>query len=326
MKNIKLAICLILLLAMFSMPIQAQDMKKIAQAGMQFLKIDGTARGAAMAGAMTVDAFNASAVFYNPASLSWLESDFDIMANNTRWIADISYNHIAAAYSLESIGTFALSGVFTDYGDIERTQLSGDGYVSKGNINVGAYSFGLSYARNLMDNFSIGGTVKYVNQELGTSVMNDDSEKENKVDGWAFDFGTVFYPGWESFRFGISIRNFSREYQYEQESFELPLTFTIGAAMNMFDFVELEDQSLLLSIDAVHPRDYTERVHFGLEYQFMQLVSVRAGYKTNHDIEGLSGGLGVNFEFSGIGARVDYAYSDIQYFDAVHRVSAGFSF
>jgi long-subunit fatty acid transport protein len=326
MKNIKFTICLILLLALLVMPIQAQQMKKIAQAGMQFLKIDGTARGAAMGGAMTVDAYNASAVFYNPAALSFMNSEFDLLANTTRWIASINYHHIAAAYNLENIGTFALSGVFTDYGDIEGTQLSGDGYVSTGNVNISAYSFGLSYSRKLMESFSVGGTVKFVSQELGTSVMNNDAEKENKVDGVAFDFGTVFYPGWESFRFGISIRNFAREFEYEQESFELPLTFTIGVAMNMFDLIDMRDQNLLLSIDAVHPRDYTERVRFGLEYQFMELVSLRAGYKTNHDIEGFSGGLGVNFEFSGIGARVDYAYSDIQYFDAVHRISAGFSF
>jgi hypothetical protein len=58
----------------------------------------------------------------------------------------------------------------------------------------------------------------------------------------------------------------------------------------------------------------------------MDMFALRAGYKTNHDIEGLFGGLGVDVEFSGLGVRIDYAYSDIQFFDAVHRFSIGFSY
>jgi len=252
----------------------------------------------------------------------------DFMFNNTQWIADIKYNSVAVAYTFEDIGTFALQGLFADYGDIIGTRVASNeqGYISTGNIDVNAYSIGLSYARNLSEKFTVGGTVKYVSQSLGSNLMPDGSTKDNKVSGAAFDFGTIYYPGWKSLRFGFSVRNFAKEFEYEKESFELPLTFNIGFAMNLFDLIDIPNQSLLLSIDAVHPRDYSERMKFGAEYTLFDMVSVRAGYKTNHDIEGFSGGLGLFYEISGINLKVDYSYSSMEFFDAVNRFTVGFSF
>jgi hypothetical protein len=329
MKKISITFCVILLLVLVITPGYTQELKKAGQAGMQFLKIETGARPAAMAGAMTLAAFDASAVFYNPAGIGRMKSTFDFIANTTQWIADINYHSVSGAYTIDGIGTFALYGIFADYGDIQGTRRAPDteeGYISTGNIDISAYMAGISYARNLASNFTIGATVKYVAQELGSSLMNDGSTKKNDVSTLAFDFGTIFYPGWHSFGFGISVKNFSRELTYEEESFELPLTFTMGVSMNMFDLTDMKDQSLLLSVDAVHPRDYTERLKFGAEYIFMDIFALRAGYKTNHDVEGFFGGLGINVEFEGFGARINYAYSDIQFFDAVHRFSIGLSY
>jgi len=156
--------------------------------------------------------------------------------------------------------------------------------------------------------------------------MPSGETKDNKVNGLAFDFGTIFYPGWESFRFGMSIRNFAAEYEYERESFELPLQFTIGVAMDVMDMIGAQDQSLLVSVDAVHPRDFSERVNFGAEYTVFNIFALRAGYKTNHDNEGLTAGAGLFYEMSDMKLKVDYAYSDMEFFDAVHRISLGFSF
>jgi hypothetical protein len=124
----------------------------------------------------------------------------------------------------------------------------------------------------------------------------------------------------------MSVRNFSKEFEYERESFELPLTFNIGVSMNVMDLFDMPDQTLLLAVDAVHPRDYTERLKFGAEYLLLDMIAVRAGYKTNHDIESFSGGLGFAYEASGMNFHIDYSYSEIEFFDAVNRFTFGFSF
>jgi hypothetical protein len=38
------------------------------------------------------------------------------------------------------------------------------------------------------------------------------------------------------------------------------------------------------------PRDYGERMHFGLEYQWLQNYFLRLGYKANYDEEDLTAG------------------------------------
>jgi hypothetical protein len=328
MRKIKFMTTVILLLVFVATPVAAQEMKKIAQAGLQFLKIDPVARSASMGGAMTVVDFSSSAMFFNPAGIARMEKQFDISFNTNQWIADIQYNSVGAAYTFEGIGTFGVHGIFSDYGDIPGAQLADNdlGYEVIDNIDVNSYAVGISYGVNLSSNFAIGASARYVSQNLGSSVMNDGSTKKNEVSGMTFDFGTVFYPGWESFRFGISVKNFGDELTYERESFETPLTFTIGVAMNVLDLTSMEDQTLLVTFDAVHPRDYSERIKMGLEYLLFNMFAFRVGYITNHDVMGASAGLGFFYDLSGIGLRIDYAYSDTEYFDSVQRISAGFSF
>ena len=329
MKKIKIAVNLFILIAVFASPANAQ-LKKLAQTGLQFLKIDAGARAAAMGGAMTNAGYDANSVFYNPAGIARMEYGTDVLLNNTQWIADISYNSFSAAYTLEGIGTFGVHGLFTDYGDdIVGTRVAANeqGYITTGKVDVSGYSFGISYAKNLSDRFSVGGTIKFIGQSLGSNLMPNGNTKDNKVSGVAFDFGTIFYPGWESFRFGMSVRNFGPELQYEKESFEAPLTFTFGAAFNFLDMFEVgEEQQLLVSIDLQHPRDYTERVHMGAEYIFMDVLALRAGYKTNYDNEGLTFGAGLFYELSGVNLKVDYSYNDMEFFSGVNRFTVGFSF
>ena len=329
MKKINIILSLFIMLGMLSSPSYAQP-KKLAQTGLQFLKVDVGARTAAMGGINTTTNYDASAMFYNPAGMALMDTEWDFMANQTMWIADIGYSAIGLAKTFEGIGTFGISTVFADYGDIEGTVIAANeaGYIKTGNISVNAYAVGLSYARSLSEQFAIGGQVKYVTQELGESQMslNPDDIKENKVDGVAFDFGTVFYPGWNSFRFGMSVRNFGDELEYEKESFQIPLTFTFGIAMDVFDFTDIEDQSLVLAVDAIHPRDFTERVHVGMEYLFLDMFAVRGGYKFNYDIESFSGGLGFYMDISGLMVKADYSYSDMEYFDGVNRFTIGLGF
>jgi hypothetical protein len=327
MNRIKTILTSLLLVFAFTTVSEAQ-LKKLAQSGFQFLKIDVGARASSMAGAMTLSSYDANTVFYNPAGLGRMNMQFDFMANNTQWIADIQYNAIAGAYNAGDLGTFGLHFLFVDYGEIIGTRVAQNdqGFVETGNVDVGAYSLGLSYSRNLSEQFTIGGTVKFVSQKLGSNLMPNESTKENSASGISFDFGTIFYPGWESFRFGMSVRNFGAELEYEQESFELPLTFTAGVAMNVFDLSAIEDQTLLISLDVVHSRDYTERISLGAEYILYNMIALRGGYNSNHDIESFSAGLGMFYEFTGLKVKVDYSYSAMKYFDGVNRFTVGFSF
>jgi hypothetical protein len=326
---------LLILTLILITPLQSFALKKLGQTGLKFLDVGVGARPAAMAEAYTVISDDANAIFHNPAGIAQMEcKTFDMTVSRTQWFADISYNAIGIAVNGGVWGNFGLSVIpAPDYGEIFGTVVSDNeqGFEETGAVEVSAYAFGLAYGRKFTDKFMIGAHVKYAYQHLGQNPMMyrdpiTDSTwigtQVNELSTLAYDLGTIFYPGFKSFRFGMSIRNFSAAVVYEEYGFQLPLTFKIGIGMDILDlFGEHPGQSLLVAIDAVHPRDYTERILLGGEYS-IGLLKLRAGYKFNYSEEGLCAGVGIYTK----GVKLDYAYNAFGAFDLVNRVTLGVSF
>ena len=334
MKYIIKTLTVVFISIVLAAPAQA-DLKKTGQAGFKFLQIDMSARSAGMGSAFLMVGHDANSMFSNPSGIAYFEGDYDFFLTNTTWIADISYIGGGVLVNFGDIGTFGLNFITADYGTIYGTQIDvGDaGFVETGDIggDVGAYMVGLAYSKQISSKFAMGGQIKYAVQDLGKSQLNLAGDMvDNHATGVAYEFGTTFYPGLvESFRFGMSIKNFSEEVQYQQEGFQMPLTFLIGFAVDLFDIVGDVDQgmhSLTIDMDAVHPRDYTERIHLGAEYWFMDMIALRTGYKFNYDEEGYSFGVGAKLNVSGLNLKFDYAYTDFGIFDNVNRISFGASF
>jgi len=305
------------------------EINKVAQSGYQFLKIDSDARAAAMGGAFTLVGTGASSMFYNPAGMTEQHVNIDFFSTQTNWLADISYYTLGVTKKLGNFGVIGFSMQTSDYGSIIGTRVADNtaGFIETGNVEVEALAMGISFAKSLTDRFSVGGQVKFVSQSLGNTLMPDGAEKLNKTDGLAYDFGTIYYPGIKSFRFGMGVRNFSKNFKYEDDSFPLPLTFTMGVALDVMDFVGSfgENHNLLVEVDAVHPIDYTERVNMGIEYGFKKIFFLRGGYKFNHDTEGLSLGVGFSIQLIGLMTKFSYSFNDAGAFSPVNRISVGIS-
>ncbi len=259
-----------------------------------------------------------------------MDNSLDFTSTLTNWIAGINYGGAAVVKNLGIWGNVGASVVYSDYGEIEGTIVSGNeqGYESTGNVDVGAYAVGISYARSLTTRFSIGGQIKYAYQHLGSNVVEEGgASQKNEVSGLVFDFGTIFYTGFLSHRIGMSVRNFSPQFEYEETPFDLPLTFNIGTAMDILDLIKPDHTNpLILSIDAVHPRDFTERVHIGGEYWYNDIIALRGGYLFNYDEQSFSAGIGLKQTIMGMDIKVDYAYSAFGIFSSVNRFSFGLQF
>jgi long-subunit fatty acid transport protein len=322
---------LLVALLTLSNPLHGEDFKKVAQAGMSWLSIPIGARGAALGNAYVAIANDASSVFWNPAGLAFTDG-IHAFFNQTRWIADININAGVASYDAGSIGVFGLSFLAMDWGTLEGTRRANNeqGFVETGSFSPSDWLIGLTYARQISNSFSIGGTVKYISENLGSNMIgsfDDPKEYTAEMDVLAFDFGTTYFTGYKDLRFAMSLTNFSREPKYVSESFSLPLTFKFGVAMDMTRIWQEESQHVLtLAIDAMHPRDYTERVHVGAEYSFRNMLFLRGGYKTNYDEQDVSLGGGVHYTFGEITLGLDYSYVMFTNFDAVHMFSFDFVF
>lgn len=322
----------ILVALLLASPAEAQK-KKLAQAGFQSLKIGLSARAEAMAGAYSMVGDDADAMFYNPAGLAQMASRFEISAHYVPWIADITFTALGIAYKTD-FGVFAIDFASTNYGDIIGTQVATteQGYVETGKVDVGSYFTSLAYSRRLTDKFTIGGQLRYVSEHLGSNLISpvgtSTQTVENRASAVSLAFGTIYYTGLKSLQLGINIRNFSPEAEYEKTGFQAPLTFDIGVALDLMDLYpgEHPDHSLMLALNATHPRDFSERINVGAEYWYQSLLALRCGYKFNHDTEGFATGAGVKYKIGETAVRIDYSYSLTQYFDNVSRISLGVSF
>ncbi len=318
--------------------------QKLAQTGFQFLSVGLDARATGMGEAFTTIEGSSAAMFYNPAGIAGVGTLIDISASQLKWLADIKYlsGSIAIAPWEGKYGVVGVSLVNVNYGQFNFTRVANNdqGYVDiDGWPAPNATMVGLGYGRSLSDKFSIGGEVKYAYQNLGKSLVPVYTQivgstgaaqtettlvvRDYSLSVLAFDFGTIYRTGLKSLAFGMSISNFSREIQYERESFQLPLTFKIGISMNLADLMPsiAEENSFFLSVDAVHPRSYGEYLNIGGEYIFMKTIALRVGYITGHPDYGLTAGLG----FRQFGIAVDYSYVPQKVFSNIQRLSVRFS-
>jgi len=260
-------------------------------------------------------------------------------AGHMQWIADISYNQTGLAFSPNEgkYGVFGVSAMFVDYGSLEGTIRSDEtesGYISTGSFSPQALAIGVGYAIALTDRISIGGGAKYVRQDLGRSVMTTGgATQSNALSTPAFDFGVIYDTGYRGVTFAFSARNFSPEVTYERESFELPLTLTVGLSADVMQLFNTmapysENHSFLLTVDGQTPRDFSEQIRVGGEYTFMNMFSLRAGYSVpgGDYEEGLSVGGGLNVTLGDLELGADYAYTTYDVFTGVNRVAIDVGF
>ncbi len=324
----KFIVFISLLMLVLSVNVYAAD--KVAQTGCGFLDVGAGARACGMGEAFTVVGQDATALFYNPSGIGEIDNRFDLSVGGTQWIADINYLYLAGVFNAGVWGNFGFSLITPDYGEIYGTMVTegGEGFENTGLLDVSAFCAGVAYAREFTDKFTVGGQVKYVTQHLGANLFEGDEAGvidtvENEIFTLSYDFGLLFYPGFKSFAFGMSVRNFSPRVTYERIGFELPLTFALGVSMDILDFFgEHPEHSIKVGLEGIHPRDWGEKYKVGAEISVRDNLFLRGGYKFNCYGEGLTAGIGISVA----GVRIDYSYSEHDLYDMVNRASAGFSF
>ncbi len=317
---------MMLILLTFVSSLSAQT--KLAQSGFQFLSVSQSARATALGSAFTTVEGVPNAIFYNPAGIARISSRFGIAVNYFNFIADIRHASAVVTFSPQGgqYGVFSFSVQSVDYGDLEGTQVwpNEQGFIDTGNFNPQALSIGVGYGRALTNKFVVGGQIKLVGQYLGQSALPSGVTKDNVANVVAFDFGTIYKTGFKSLSFGMSVRNFSQEIKYEEEGFQLPLTFRIGLSVDAMDFLmpDQEQHRLLVTFDAAHPRSFSEYINLGVEYLFMNTFALRFGYISGHTEYDYSLGFGLQT----LGLDLNYAYQPFGVFGAINRFSVAFQF
>lgn len=324
-----------------SIPGFSQSTTKSGTTAAQFLKIGVGPRAVGMGSAFTATSDDITAVYWNPAGLANINSN-EAFFNHTTWIADVGFDYASIATHLPGIGTIGAFVVVLNAidGMLIRTVENPLGTGER--FDAGSMAIGLSFARNLTDNFSIGFNAKYIREY----IWNESAA------GFALDAGAMYkIPILNEFRLAASISNFGTKMKMhgrdileikqvgtngtgnlinsfiELEEWELPLMFRVGVAA---DLIKDESSRLTTAIDAVHPNDHTEYVNTGFEYAWNEMIFLRGGYTSlfEKDTEkGLTVGVGLNYRLiESVRVLFDYAYQDFGRLENVHYFSVGVKF
>jgi len=322
----------ITLLVFMVLPQNVWAVKKLAQTGFKWLSIPVGARAIGMGGAVTTMDGDLTSIFWNPAGMANIKSTgFSI--SSVSWIAGIHHMAFSGGIRINDRMVLTQSLVSTNYGKLNGTirANNSDGFMNIGTFSPSGLAVGLGISSAISTKFTVGGMLKYCYEDLGTAFTSNDLQNgkweavEAKLGVPAFDLGTLFYPGYGDLRIGMSLTNFSQEKSYVAESFPLPLTFRLGTAMDVLAPLSLNNQKMTVALDLIHARDYTERIHMGIEYMFNDMIALRSGYKTNYDDENFTLGVGFKHHLGPMAFEFDYAFNNFSTFNPVHLFTLGLS-
>jgi len=310
---------------------------KVGSSGAQFLKIAMGSKYQAMGEASVAVVNDVYSTYWNPAGLAEIENAA-IGFTNVNYLLDINLNYVGFARYFEDVGVFAVAATVMSTGEQEITTLeeqegTGEYYTAT------SYTVGLSYARQLNVQFAFGASFKYVGERIHNETAN----------GFAFDFGTVLYPGVQSLRLGVAISNMGPEMSFsgsdlivsyydetgddatnsvsaelKTNPYDLPLVFRIGAAYD----IEVAPKSVMTVAGEIkHPNDFEQQGAIGAQFSFDEKFFLRGGYKLNYDEEGLTLGGGINTRVAkSTHLTIDYAWQDFGRLESTQRFSVGFTF
>ncbi len=314
---------------------------KVGTTAVPFLGISVGPRATAMGGAFTAMCNDATALYYNPGSIAQMENS-QFLACHTGWLVNTSLNWIGFVFKLDPSNAIGIHITHLDYGEedvttVDEPEGTGEKWTALD------FAAGLSYARNLTDRFSIGGSVKYVQQRLWNESAS----------AFAMDVGLLFVTDFNNMKLGMSISNFGTDMHMDgkdllkridldpkvlgnnetivsklkTENWPLPLFFRVGVAM---DLMHLGTNRITIAIDALRPSDNTEIINAGGEIALGNRVFLRGGYKSlfrERSEEGLTLGCGVNLSMGNAITWVfDYTYADFGLFQDIQMMAIGIQF
>lgn len=317
------------------------DLVKRGQAGFRFLEHPVSAEAIGRGGLGLTLIHNSNAVYWNPSGIGWLDSRFDLAANRTLGIADIDYNTVAFSFRLGNKSVLALDVLDMDYGELVGTRRADNeqGYVETGTFSPDAYSVGITFSQKVSDRFSYGVRTKYAYQYLGSPWVSlegksiDDTSlvigtKKYSLGEMALDIGVTYDFLVNGVRFGAVLQNFSRETKYARDKFPLPFNVGFSLSLSPLSLVPggTGGNNLMVGLETIHARDFREKVKFGAEYLYGDMLILRSGYMGNYDERGFTAGVGMRSSLSSMNIRLDYAYEAFGIFGPVHTVSLGLGY
>ena len=256
--------------------------------GAAFLDIPVGAGPAALGGSYTALAKDAYAATYNPAGLGFLDS-LQFSGQHLSYIDSMHYEYLSFATPLPRSTSCssavdcpgsAIGGSVQYFGSGDIAGMDDQG-TPTGDFSSYYAAYNLAYGRAFTDKLSLGLTGKMI-----TGKLDDVS-----ASAFAADLGSM-YKLLPNLMLSATLTNLGSKLKFLSEGDSLPMAFHFGGAMQI-------NPHWLATAEVVYPKTGLASFHMGGEWRPLDLLAIRAGYRTDtvkelSALAGYSMGLGLN--------------------------------
>ncbi len=292
-----------ILIAVFVLSAGWSSAEPAGSSAARFLMVEPLAREAAMGGAYAASASGAGSLYSNPAGLGGLEEG-GVIFSHLFYFEGLNCAFFSYAEPVGNLGVFS-AGAMALYSDrVDRTREDSLGYLVETSDTFSSLetAFMLGWGGNIISGkLDAGLSVKIINQRIDNS----------KAGGFGADLGAKYFFR-EDITFGAGIQNIGPPIKGKR----LPLNFKAGAGWDVPGY------PVIVAADINQPLDGDFSFNLGAEGRIHGLLSLRAGYGSRSDTDGLSGvhtGFGVEWN------RLSFDYAFIPYGDLgdTHSLTLG---
>jgi len=306
----------------------------------KFLSTNIGSRAVGMGGAFTAVANDGSSMYWNPAGIGFNNlSKFYV--NHSNWIADLAFDYFSVSLPIGKNRYLGINITSVTMGDMEVTRYGNED--TGETFSASDHAFGLTYALNLTDRFSIGLNGKLIQEKIANNYAN----------GIALDLGTLFKTPY-GFRLGTSISNFGPKMKMtgddllvavdidesidgnnesvtgylSTDKFDLPLILRVGISNDMFIGKTMR---VTWALDSNSPNDNKSYVNAGVEIGLMNdLLVLRSGVNSlfldDRESE-VSYGIGIRSPLlKRQDIYINYCFEMLKHLGNTHQISIGISY
>lgn len=321
--------------------------RKLGTVGAPELLIPMGAKNVGMGGANIADVRGAESIYWNPAGLA-LQKGMEASVSYMSYFADMSVSYLAVGVGVGNLGTLGFSVQSLEIGEIPVTTIAspeGTGEILEPDYITATVSFSKAFS----DRINFGTNAKLISEAVG----------DMQATAVAFDFGLQYVTPW-GVSFGVVMRNFGSKIKFDGNSIEFdsdipwstdPAATTrktkldiaaheLPAGLDMGISYRLSLGTSQLNVSSCYSSGNfsLNRINTGAEYNFNDLLFLRAGYVTTlfpEDYEesveespytGLSYGFGLKLGFGESALSFDYAYRAMEIFTSNQYFSLSFGF
>jgi hypothetical protein len=303
----------------------------VSQATMLFLKIAPGARPSGMGEAFVALADEATAVWWNPAGLGFLQEK-QFTAMYARWLPqfklpDLYYSYLAYIHDVPDWGTFGANIIFLNLGETERRD---ENNRSLGNFSSFEMAFSGAYGAKVNENLTMGVALKIVYSSL--SPVGAGAEKgTGTATAVAADIGLLYKATFlRGLSMGADLSNMGPKVAYidRAQADPLPTNLKLGVAYRIIDQeynkltvdTDINKELVVRHNDGTSDEFYTAMFtswgdgdliksiiwNIGAEYWYGNLVGLRVGYWNDDLGKVFPVTFGVSLQYSVY--RFDFSY------------------